>query len=278
MEKEKYIESFGSLPFVEDVRDYRLKKSIVKAEVFPEEFTLVPPKVKNQGAVGSCVAHAIAETVEYHNREQEKTNTLMSTGFIYGNRRNSLNKSSGMFIREALSNTCKYGTTTQKEFFENAEVPKAINLFEERFDELKDKAFPNRLSTYFRLISDADIKHALMNYGPVVFAMTWREGIHVDSKGILQVDPTRKATGGHCMIIYGWTKDGWKIQNSWGVKWGNKGYAILPFDAKKSEAWGVTDEVVNGKGDIKKPFNTTFMRWIAKIFNWIVNLFKKGNK
>ena len=131
MEKEKYIESFGSLPFVEDVRDYRLKKSIVKSEVFPEEFTLVPPKVKNQGAVGSCVAHAIAETVEYHNREQEKTNTLMSTGFIYGNRRNSLNKSSGMFIREALSNTCKYGTTTQKEFFENAEVPKAINLFEE---------------------------------------------------------------------------------------------------------------------------------------------------
>lgn len=278
MEKEKYIESFGSLPFVEDVRDYRLKKSIVKAEVFPEEFTLVPPKVKNQGAVGSCVAHAIAETVEYHNREQEKTNTLMSTGFIYGNRRNSLNKSSGMFIREALSNTCKYGTTTQKEFFENAEVPKAINLFEERFEELKDKAFPNRLSTYFRLISDAGIKHALMNYGPVVFAMTWREGIHVDSKGILQVDPTRKATGGHCMIIYGWTKDGWKIQNSWGVKWGNKGYAILPFDAKKSEAWGVTDEVVNGEGDIKKPFNTTFMRWIAKIFNWIVNLFKKGNK
>ena len=155
---------------------------------------------------------------------------------MYGNRRNSLNKSSGMFIREALSNTCKYGTTTQKEFFENAEVPKAINLFEERFDELKDKAFPNRLSTYFRRISDADIKHALMNYGPVVFAMTWREGIHVDSKGILQVDPTRKATGGHCMIIYGWTKDGWKIQNSWGVKWGNKGYAILPFDAKKSEA------------------------------------------
>lgn len=278
MEKEKYIESFGSLPFVEDVRDYRLKKSIVKAEVFPEEFTLVPPKVKNQGAVGSCVAHAIAETVEYHNREQEKTNTLMSTGFIYGNRRNSLNKSSGMFIREALSNTCKYGTTTKKEFFENAEVPKAINLFEERFEELKDKAFPNRLSTYFRLISDADIKHALMNYGPVVFAMTWREGIHVDSKGILQVDPTRKATGGHCMIIYGWTKEGWKIQNSWGVKWGNKGYAILPFDAKKSEAWGVTDEVVNGEGDIKKPFNTTFMRWIAKIFNWIVNLFKKGNK
>ena len=276
MEEKKYIESFGALPFVEDVRDYRLKKAIVKTEVFPEEFTLVPPKVKNQGSVGSCVAHAIAETVEYYNREQEKNNTLMSTGFIYGNRRNSLSKASGMYIREALSNTCKYGTTTKKDFSENVEVPKAISLFEERFDELKDKAFPNRISTYFRLSSDADIKHALMNYGPVVFAMTWREGIEVDNGGVLHVDPTRKASGGHCMIIYGWSEEGWKIQNSWGTWWGKQGYATLPFNVKKTEAWGVTDEVINGEGDIKKPFNTTFMRWLAKVFNWIIRLFKKG--
>jgi hypothetical protein len=170
-EEKKYIEAFGALPFEEDVRDYKLKRAPAKAEAFPLEFTLVPPKVKNQGSVGSCVAHAIAETVEYHNREQEKNDTLMSTGFIYGNRRGSLNKSSGMFVREALANTCKYGTTTQQDFIENVEVPAAINLFEARFDKLKDKAFPNRFSTYFRLTSDADIKYALMHYGPVVFAM-----------------------------------------------------------------------------------------------------------
>ena len=203
MEEKKYTESFGALPFEEDVRDYRLKKAAVRAETFPEEFTLNPPKVKNQGSVGSCVAHAIAETVEYYNREQEKSDVLMSTGFIYGNRRGSLNKSSGMFVREALANTCKYGTVIKSDFKENVEVPKAITLFEERFDELKDRAFPNRFSTYFRLRSDVDIKYALMNYGPVVFAMTWRQGMYVDNGGILHVDPTRKADGGHCMIIYG---------------------------------------------------------------------------
>ena len=200
----------------------------------------------------------------------------MSTGFIYGNRRNSLSKASGMYVREALANTCKYGTTYKEDFKENVEVPKAIDLFEQRFDELKDKAYPNRFSTYFRLTSDNDIKHALMNYGPVVFAMRWRKGIYVDNGNIMHVDQKAKATGGHCMIIYGWTEEGWKIQNSWGSSWGKNGYAILPFNVKKSEAWGVTDEVTGENPDIVKPvYNTTFARFIAKIINWIMNLFRK---
>lgn len=168
--KEIVIEKFGSLPFRIDVRDYKLGV-VCTAEMLPYEYELKRVKVKNQGSVGSCVAHSIAEVVEYHNREQENNDKQMSVGFIYGNRRNSTNKSSGMYVREALANACKYGDVYQEDFPENEEVPNAINLFEQRFNSLKDKARPNRFSTYFRLTTAEEIKYAIMNYGPVVFAM-----------------------------------------------------------------------------------------------------------
>ena len=199
---DKFIETFGALPFIEDVRDYRLKK-ITKAEDFPAEFTLDKVAVKSQGSVGSCVAHSVAEIIEYHNQKQEKNTLLMSTGFIYGNRRNSSSKTSGMYIREALSNACKYGDVYKADFNENKEVPEAIELFEQRFDALKDKAYPNRFSTYFRLTSDDEIKRALMSYGPVIFAVDWRADAKVDSDGVLHLDSKKEKTGGHCMIIYG---------------------------------------------------------------------------
>ncbi len=271
-----YAKSFGALPLQEDVRDFKLRKLPTQAEVFPEEFELYHPPVKNQGWVGSCVAHSIAEAGEYFNKKQLGAHRDFSTGFIYGNRRNSVNKKSGMYVREALHNMCKYGTPFNEYFDENVEVPEAIQLFEERFEEMKDRAFPNRISTYFRLTSDADIKRALMNYGPVVFAMDWREDSSVDSEGVLRVNPKAKKEGGHCMIIYGWNEKGWLIQNSWGIFWGDNGCAILPYDVKKTEAWGITDEVIDETDkDIKRPYNTTFLKWIAKIFNWFLNLFRR---
>ena len=79
------------------------------------------------------------------------------------------------------------------------------------------------------------------------------------------------------MIIYGWNEKGWLIQNSWGTYWGKKGRAILPYDVKIREAWGVTDEVTLENSDIKKSIfnNTTILRFIAKVLNKILNFFRK---
>lgn len=261
-----------------DVRDYRIAK-VAKAIEFPAEFELNLCAVKNQGSVGSCVGHSLAETIEYHNKEQEKTDKKMSIGFIYGNRKNSLHKQEGMIVREALSAVCKYGDVCYEDFPYNKEVPEIINLFEKNFDKLKDKAYPNRFSTYFRLFSDSEIKQALMNHGPVIFAMNWYRDMKVDPKtGIISTAENKKdVEGGHCMVIYGWNENGWKIRNSWGTTWGIKGNAILPYDISRSETWGVTDEVIGENSDVVKPiFNTTFLKFLAKIINWFANLFKKS--
>lgn len=41
--------------------------------------------------------------------------------------------------------------------------------------------------------------------------------------------------GGHAVLACGYTSEGVIIQNSWGVDWGAKGFAILPWDTFKKQ-------------------------------------------
>lgn len=57
--------SFGALKSPYDIRDYKI--CAPKEVVFPLEFSLTRTSIKNQGIVGSCVAHSLASTIEYFN-------------------------------------------------------------------------------------------------------------------------------------------------------------------------------------------------------------------
>lgn len=79
--------SLGAIFSPPDVRDYRIACAAAPVE-FPAEFELPMPEVKNQGQVCSCVAHALATTVEYFSRMQATTtgkcpsDTYTGTGAI----------------------------------------------------------------------------------------------------------------------------------------------------------------------------------------------------
>ena len=56
----------GALDPKVDLRDYSYEPEVaMAANELPEEFELWTPDVKNQGTVGSCVAHTAAEIEEY---------------------------------------------------------------------------------------------------------------------------------------------------------------------------------------------------------------------
>lgn len=236
-----YTQSFGAIPSKIDIRDYVASVSVDID--LPEEFELEMCAVKNQGAVGSCVAYSISEVIEYFNKVQEGKYVKMSTGYIYGNRINTNYTGSGMYPSSALSNTVKYGDVPNSMFSYNVEVPEAIKKFAEQCFELSPDAVPNRLSSYFRLDTKEAIKVSLIKNGPVVFAMPWYSDISIKD-GVIQHDPdSTSVRGHHCMVVYGWNETGWKIQNSWGTSWGHQGRAILPYYVKITEAYGVTDEI-----------------------------------
>ena len=114
-----------------------------------------------------------------------------------------------------------------------AEIVKA------KLADLLPDAFPNRISSYFRLDTDEAIKASLMQNGPVIFVMNWFKDVEVID-GIMTTD-LEESDSHHCMIIYGWNDIGWKVQNSWGTTWGKKGRAILPYSIPRTETWGITD-------------------------------------
>lgn len=235
-----YQESFGAIFSKKDVRDYKAVCTVA-AEEFPKEFELKMPPVKNQGAVGSCVAHSIALVVEYFSRLQGDNENEMSVGYIYGNRGNSLYTGKGMYVREAISATRSYGDVEKSLFPYNEEVPTIITKFEAQVNDLLPQSFPNRFTSYYSLNNDNEIKASLMQDGPVIFAMEWYSDIQV-VKGIIKTNQNYSPmNGAHCMVIYGWNKDGWKIQNSWGCGWGVNGCAVLPYNIKRQEAWGIVD-------------------------------------
>lgn len=260
---------FSTLISPFDVRDYRIATT---AKEFPASFVLPEVSVKNQGSVGSCVAHACSSVVEFHNKRQEGTNTVFSTEFIYGYRPAGYYVGEGMYIRNALKTLREVGDCPKADLSGNHECDKAMAVVEARLDELKDLAYPHRISTYAKVKTVDEIKQALMDFGYVVVSMPWHEDYQLVD-GVYTFKST-KNRGYHCVVIYGWDERGWLVHNSWGSGWGQKGKFIVPFDFKWREAWAVTDNVI-GEGDVIRPEDNWFVKNFSKIINIVVNFFRK---
>lgn len=260
---------FSNLVSPFDIRDYKVAVTAVE---FPKTFILPEVTVKNQGGTGSCVAHACSSVVEFHNKRQEDTDIVFSTEFIYGYRPAGYYVGEGMYIRNALKTLREIGDCPVADLKGNHKCPEAMKAVEARLEELKDKAYPHRISTYAKVNTVDEIKQALMDFGYVVISMPWYKDYKLKD-GVYSYS-SDETLGYHCMVLYGWNEKGWLVHNSWGKVWGQKGKFVMPFDFKWREAWAVTDEI-KGEGDIIRPEDNWFVKTFAPIINTIANFFRK---
>lgn len=267
--------TYGAIFSDFDVRDYEVVCSYASYD-FPNEYELSTVRVKNQGMVGSCVAHALSSIIEYYNSAQHDDPSEMSVGYIYGNRTNSEHKDSGMIMRDALDVVAKYGDVYHEDFPYNEETPRAIRLYERVSGSLYDVGRPNRISEYCRVNTVAAAKLALMSGNPLLMAMDWYEDMETDENGTLTTEYVGYG-GGHCMFIYGWNEHGWKVQNSWGEEWGVNGRFVLPYEMGMAECWVVMDDIIEG-AYVKKPFNSKLGNVVAKIVNKVCRAFDLKHK
>jgi len=88
----------------------------------------------------------------------------------------------------------------------------------------------------YRWTWDAKViaNHVLMR-GPVVIGVKWYNDMNrPNSKGLMSIGG--KLLGGHCVMIMGYngSKKIFKIKNSYGTAWGNRGYAYISLDDLQS--------------------------------------------
>lgn len=263
--------AYGCLPAKKDLRDYKICTT-AKCANYPEEFKLKNlPAVKNQKSINSCCAHATSSILEYFDKNQH----TLSTNFIYGIQKKLFGYSGmGMYLQQACKIVKNYGDMLEEDCKGNTEVPACWDIANKAFADknLMDKAYNFRTINYYLCKTDNDIKHALMNYGPVLGAINWKN----DYKLINNIIYFNKNSegGGHAIMIYGWNKDGWLIQNSWGKNFGNCGRFILPFDYGFSEARALVDYEDGTDVALVKPKRGKLIDLYYKIANFILNIFR----
>lgn len=217
----------------------------IKDEDVPSEFMITYiPKVLDQGSVGSCVAHGIAENFQSNHLKNTGEMLDFSVLEIYGLWREDY-KGDGMFIQTALDQGRKIGTIPRRLAPENIEVPDAISKAKE-YQEKYPKAFEFKIANYFEIRKttkfEINLKKAIMQFNlPVVI---------VRNAGSVF----------HCEIAIGWDKEGIILQNSWGTDWGTAG--THHYKAKSlEEAYVVTmDPVKLPFADVENHWSENYVR------------------
>jgi hypothetical protein len=104
-----------------------------------------------------------------------------------------------------------------------------------------EDALTRRLGVYYRVnkASIVDMQAAIHEIGAIFVSSDVHDGWGLTSKHVITghaslpvVKPVRKrdTLGGHAYALVGFNRIGFVVQNSWGLKWGNCGFGIVPYD------------------------------------------------
>lgn len=243
-----------------DKRDFKQEDFVYKAHQFPLNYNGVKVKIKDQLRTNMCVGFAISTLKEIHEYLERGVYEEYSYGFIYGIRTNS-RMSEGLIITDALKDLRKHGICELKDFNVMGDAEYVHSKLEPLLPRLAPKAIPNAISSWYKIdCRDYDsVKRAIYNDGCVLIAVEVHNNFYkVKNDGII---PKRELIdfynyGGHCMVVVGWKyingKLYWKIANSWGEDWADKGYCYLKADDEDIYLmYGVTDMPFKINDDIE---------------------------
>ena len=228
-----------SLP---DYRDFKFK--ITAPVELPPIVYLRPncPKVYDQGHLGSCTANAIAGAVEFDLLKQSKTDFTPSRLFIYFNERlmeGTVNQDAGAEIKDGIKSISQAGVCDEVLW------PYGISLLTTKPPQSIYDAAKCDLITKYEMIGTGNLdlmKQSLANGLPFIFGFTVFDSfqsLSTASTGIVNMpNPNENVLGGHAVMCVGYSEPDQRfiIRNSWGEKWGIKGYFTFPYEYMRTMA------------------------------------------
>ena len=212
-------ELYGNLPTKVDLRE-----------------TGFMPPVLDQGRIGSCVANAASNALQYCLKKEKETEFSPSRLYIYYYTRfmeGNPTEDTGCVIRDAMKEVHTYGVCKEKTW------PYDISKFAIRpSNACTREAMLHTGSKYLSVRQNLNsIKQVLARGLPIVFGVDVYESFqseHSMRTGEIPLpDPNKEELlGGHCLLICGLDDDKkvFYLQNSWGTSVGIDGYFTIPYD------------------------------------------------
>lgn len=252
MSEKKY--GIGCLVAPKDDRDYLFSDLIVcvNAETYPNEY--IPSNVISpfdQGTSSMCCACAVAMSRHITELEDSKNNKLFSPAYIYGNRCKSvfldgIYDGEGMYLKDALKQLTNMGDCLYDTLPGFGTYKEMKELYVSECTSADTEAYPYRVSSYYAVKTENEIKKAIMEAGSVLASYNITSGWYgTGNDGI--ISPKGCIQGGHAILIVGWkiidNKQYWIILNSWGKEWGDNGYGYLDIRNQPTEAYCILDFV-----------------------------------
>ena len=239
------VSRFGWVKDTPDPRDLLFTASpVLAAKPLPKSADLRPgcPPVYDQGQVGSCTANSIAGAFEFTQKKQMLADFMPSRLFIYYNERameGTTNQDAGAQIRDGIKSVVKQGVPPESEWPYSEDM--SVVTKKPNSTAYSD-ALQHKVVSYHRISSrTADgmlnlMKSCLADGYPFCFGFTVYsafEGAEVANTGILKMPNLKKEdiVGGHAVLAVGYDdkKKMVLVRNSWGNKWGQKGYFWMPY-------------------------------------------------
>lgn len=212
---------------VEDLRDFKFIP-IHTVETLPKSVDLrniMPKKVYHQGRIASCTANSIGCIVH------TLSNFMPSRLFIYYNERvveNTINKDIGADIRTGIKTINKLGVCSEDLWIYDVRKYKV-----KPSDACYESALLHQSLIYNAVPQDElSIKSALASGFPIAFAFDVKESFKskkMYNTGIYEPNENEETVDSHAVTIVGYKDDKFIIRNSWGNRWGQKGYFTMPI-------------------------------------------------
>jgi len=227
--------NYGWVPDIPDQRDYLLSAVLRIPARLPVSVDLRPlcSKVEDQGNLGSCTANALAGALEFLERKDKVAFEDFSRLFIYYNERkieHTVESDSGAMIRDGIKTLAKQGACSEKKWPYVAAkftVKPSAACYKE--------ALQHQITSYHRIITVDEMRACLVEGYPFVFGFSVYESFEsqkVAKTGVVSMPkPGEQNLGGHAVLAVGYddSKKRFIVRNSWGNKWGIKGYFTMPY-------------------------------------------------
>lgn len=235
----------GCLPYEKDDRDYNFGDLISGGGNYPISYkSLIPDFRMDQGLSQMCVSFATSVARYMYEINDSGNAKIFSPAYIYANRAPSDYQGEGMIVRQALSGLVNNGVCHLSKLSFTGSYQESRNRYLKVKAEADANAKPFRISSYYALYTDDQIKQAILTTGAAVAAYNvYDNWYNVKADGNIGSN-YGTSHGSHCILIVGWTSDNkWIIINSWGSVWGDNGIGYIPMTNPKNEAWCMLDNV-----------------------------------